>query len=289
MLRFGFDLLKDMRTPLVFGALFVGMLCPAKAATVTWDGGGATTRWSEAANWSGDALPTLLDEVRFDGTSSKSSLLDSTFAIGALSMAGFSGQLTVMANFTVTGSSFIAGSVDFSFLHSGTSATLNHVSIAPGGRLTASLGHASTMTFMDGVTVNGGTWYLTGSGDVRFAPASLVDINHSSNVAFSGDSAGNELHLQSTSPFPFSQWLIDVDVAASFSANYLSLSGSGAVGTAAPLLAANSIDGPGNTGWLFATPTAPIPEPETYAMLIAGLVFLGFATRRTRRLQQTPA
>jgi hypothetical protein len=34
------------------------------------------------------------------------------------------------------------------------------------------------------------------------------------------------------------------------------------------------------------TPTAAIPEPETYAMLFAGLGLLGFAARRRRRLHQ---
>lgn len=31
------------------------------------------------------------------------------------------------------------------------------------------------------------------------------------------------------------------------------------------------------------TPVAPVPEPETYAMLLSGLGLLGFAARRKRR------
>ena len=36
-------------------------------------------------------------------------------------------------------------------------------------------------------------------------------------------------------------------------------------------------------GMTIAAPTAPIPEPETYAMLLAGLGVLGFAARRRKR------
>lgn len=42
--------------------------------------------------------------------------------------------------------------------------------------------------------------------------------------------------------------------------------------------------GPGNenSGWY--TPTTPIPEPETYAMLLAGLGLLALARRRSRKV-----
>lgn len=41
----------------------------ASAGTRTWDGGGATNNWSEAANWSGDTVPDAGDDVVFDTTS----------------------------------------------------------------------------------------------------------------------------------------------------------------------------------------------------------------------------
>lgn len=41
--------------------------------------------------------------------------------------------------------------------------------------------------------------------------------------------------------------------------------------------------GPGNNNSGWYTPTSPIPEPETYGMLLAGLGLLAFATRRRRR------
>ncbi len=37
-------------------------------AVITWDGGGTTNNWSEAANWSGDTLPTSSDSVIFNAS-----------------------------------------------------------------------------------------------------------------------------------------------------------------------------------------------------------------------------
>lgn len=44
------------------------------------------------------------------------------------------------------------------------------------------------------------------------------------------------------------------------------------------------VQGIGDEGQYSAkyTPTSPVPEPETYAMLLAGLVFIGFSARRRR-------
>lgn len=41
-----------------------------------WDGGGANTNWSTAANWNNDVLPAETDLVLFNGTSGKNCLLD---------------------------------------------------------------------------------------------------------------------------------------------------------------------------------------------------------------------
>lgn len=52
--------------------------CPANIGT-TWDGGGTTNNWSEAANWSNDTVPGSGDTVYFDGTSIKTSIVDASF------------------------------------------------------------------------------------------------------------------------------------------------------------------------------------------------------------------
>ena len=46
-----------------------------------------------------------------------------------------------------------------------------------------------------------------------------------------------------------------------------------------------SIGANGDSGWYVPTVTTPIPEPETYALMLAGLGLLGFAARR-RKLKE---
>lgn len=48
------------RFPMPAGVLLAGgllLMAPVRAATSTWDGGGANNNWSTAANWVGDAVP----------------------------------------------------------------------------------------------------------------------------------------------------------------------------------------------------------------------------------------
>jgi hypothetical protein len=250
------------------------------AAVITWDGGGGSGLWSDATNWSGDVLPTALDEVLFNSSFSGNVMAASPVVIGALNISGFAGRLDIAGSFNVSGTTSIAGST-INFL-SGSSAVLGHVDIVAGGAFT-SLAGGSVLNFRNGVTVNPfGTWRLGGPSDVTFAQGSLVDINLLANVEWRGNGPGQELRLRSSAEGPINQWMIDVDAGSIFGVEFASLSSSAALGTAAPLYAFNSTDSGFNTNWIFPI-SAPIPEPETYAILLAGLAVLGFATRRTRR------
>ncbi|MEM7585073.1 MAG: cadherin domain-containing protein, partial [Acidobacteriota bacterium] len=84
----------------------------AMAATRrTWDGGGTTDHWSEAANWVGDVVPTALDAVVFDATSSKDAGVDGTFggSVASLTMAsGFTGTVRLGRSLAVTGDLAVA-------------------------------------------------------------------------------------------------------------------------------------------------------------------------------------
>src|SRR5258707_3350956 len=82
----------------IFGAVGILMICTgffivsstARAALVTktWDGGGATNNWSEAANWSGDAVPVAGDNVTFDATSTKNATIDVNINVATIFIAG---------------------------------------------------------------------------------------------------------------------------------------------------------------------------------------------------------
>ena len=74
---------------------------------VTWDGGGTTNDWSEPANWSTDLLPTASDEIIFDATSTKDSVVNVEFdgTIRQLQInSGYTGAVTLARNLTVNGS-----------------------------------------------------------------------------------------------------------------------------------------------------------------------------------------
>ncbi len=96
----------------------------AIAATRTWDGGGATGNWSEAANWSDDVAPSPGDVAVFDGTSSKDATLDVAITIQVLRIgAGYAGTLTQAAGAALVvgntydqgGGTFNAGAAPITF------------------------------------------------------------------------------------------------------------------------------------------------------------------------------
>jgi hypothetical protein len=74
-------------------------------ATKTWDGGGATSNWSEAANWSDDLVPGAADTVIFDGTSTRNATIDTDIVVDILNVhAGYSGTISQgSSNVTVNG------------------------------------------------------------------------------------------------------------------------------------------------------------------------------------------
>ncbi|MDD5026842.1 MAG: carbohydrate binding domain-containing protein, partial [Candidatus Peribacteraceae bacterium] len=74
------------------------MLFPhvAFAATRTWDGGGSTNNWSEAANWSDDTAPTAADTALFDGTDATDVTVDTDVTVSALTVtSGYGGTLSL--------------------------------------------------------------------------------------------------------------------------------------------------------------------------------------------------
>ncbi len=156
------------------------------AATVTWDGGGATNNWSEAENWSSDTIPVSGDLVVFNGTSTKASTIDQTFSISELNInAGYTNTITQAANLTISGNAdFVHNTTDGTFVWSsgtltfanntGTSWDIDtddvfgHVTIDKGGNpVTIVSGDTAivtgTLTLTDG-TITTGT--LEARGDV---------------------------------------------------------------------------------------------------------------------------
>jgi len=141
-------------------------------AAVSWDGGGGDFNWSNAVNWSGDALPGASDDVTIDfgandfsvvhgaGTDSIRSLTSSA----SLTVAG--GELCVSANSTIAGDLALAatfggfGDITVSGTFTWNNGTLQGVNGA--GRLTANGG-----TLIAGAaTLAGGFDYTNPQGNL---------------------------------------------------------------------------------------------------------------------------
>ena len=111
------------------------------AVTRTWDGGGADNNWSTAANWSSDTAPTSADDVVFDGTSVKDSVMNSNHTIrgfnasstytGALNIAN-GNTLSVNSSWTYNAANFNAGTSTLKLMCSAsnfTPGTVNYYNI----------------------------------------------------------------------------------------------------------------------------------------------------------------
>src|SRR5688500_10268518 len=132
--------------------------------TRTWDGGGATDNWTEAANWSGDVAPTGGDAVVFDGTSAKNAVVDTDFSVASVQIiAGYTGtisqgnsDLTVGGIYEQLSGSYVGGN---GVLTIASTFTLN------GGSFTAPTG---TLNFPSAVTIASGATFNPNGGTVAF-------------------------------------------------------------------------------------------------------------------------
>ncbi|MGH3085950.1 MAG: hypothetical protein ACRDSJ_01365, partial [Rubrobacteraceae bacterium] len=110
---------------------------PSWAATKTWDGGGDTNNWSEAANWSGDTVPTSADDVVFDGTSTKDAAIDTNIDVAGIQInSGYTGTITQAPGIAVTTGTYTQSAGTFT--GSGGDMDINGNFNLSGGTFTAS-------------------------------------------------------------------------------------------------------------------------------------------------------
>ena len=173
---------------------------------MTWDGGGATNNWSEAANWSGGTVPGAGDVAVFDGTSTKDATIDAAFAgsvAGIQINSGYTGTITHAsgATLTVGGSGFVQSAGTFTGgvnnIDCNSTFTLN------GGTFNAPSG---TLAFAGDVTIkpaatfipNGGTVAFTGSSSVSINPANPASASSTLNNITVNKTGGAVVLLNST-------------------------------------------------------------------------------------------
>src|SRR5688572_11267248 len=91
------------------GVLSLGFVLTTARAGTTWDGGGATARWSDPANWDPDGVPPPLSNLSLVGGQSVQDLGDPfevnslTFTHGhSIFMPSGGGSLRIMSFITAT-------------------------------------------------------------------------------------------------------------------------------------------------------------------------------------------
>ncbi|MFN8908249.1 MAG: GLUG motif-containing protein [Betaproteobacteria bacterium] len=167
---------------------------------VCWDGGAGTFNWFDAANWTGNALPTasqsifinaLANPVLFSGTGSYASLAsDASFTVGSGSVLTFTGGVSFSSGTTFT---IQGGTVNF---NAGGN-TLHHLDIAAAGRLnlagSTTLGGMSTISGVVGLSGtllrNTGTLGLMNAGSIELSGASTLENAAAAVMTLSGSSA----------------------------------------------------------------------------------------------------
>ncbi|WP_274365480.1 cadherin-like beta sandwich domain-containing protein [Paenibacillus thermotolerans] len=123
-----------------------------------WDGGGSDGKWSDPLNWTGDRLPTLFDNVKFDGTSGKDAVIDRHVKINDFTMAAnYTGKITAPQQFDwfVEGNAVIRGGTLDNQSYFAVKGTTD---IAGGNvKLKTTSAKSEGMLFRDDVTISGGT------------------------------------------------------------------------------------------------------------------------------------
>ena len=83
----------------------VVLTCASSGGTKTWDNGGSDNKWSTAANWNPDGVPTSADSVVFNSSQTANCNLDAAGTVKAISFtSGYTGTFNFSGNaLTITG------------------------------------------------------------------------------------------------------------------------------------------------------------------------------------------
>lgn len=157
-------------TPVVLIAVFLALSHSVTAVNRTWDGGGLTNNWSEAANWSGDIVPGSGDVAIFDGTSTKDATIDTSISVDGIQIsAAYSGTVTQAAGASVTvgSSNFNQAGGAFAGSNNSDAINVNGNFILSSGTFASTKG-TLTLAGSQYTHQSGGT-FLHNSGTVTFA------------------------------------------------------------------------------------------------------------------------
>jgi hypothetical protein len=154
---------------------------PTPLADIVWTGNGTTNNWSEAANWSTNAVPGINDRAIFNATSTEDAVIDVDVTIQSMNIeAGYSGSISQGASaltlvnglYTQADGHFVGGSGPLIFPLAFT---------LSGGTFTASSGTTSfgfTFNQTGGIwNANGGTVAFVSNFDFNITAPPAIEFN----------------------------------------------------------------------------------------------------------------
>ncbi len=143
-----------------------------QAASYTWDGGGTTNDWSDCNNWSTNVCPLSTDNVTFNSTSTKDSVVDASFGGTVLSVtlaSGYTGTVSLSRSLNLTGTFSIASGT---FTAGAQTLDIDTNFAISGGTFNAP---STTMLIGRDVTITAGT-FNHNNGTVTFDGASTGNL-----------------------------------------------------------------------------------------------------------------
>ena len=182
------------KTALLFMAAFVVLSFWATKANVVhaagvakkWDGGGADALWSNALNWTEDAVPTSDKVPIFDNTcvSNCSATIDVPVEVTGIDInSGYSGTITQGsgAGITVTVGATGFDQAAGTFIPSANGIRINGEFILSGGIFNASVGN-SDIYLSGNLTIEDASAYTKGSGTIHFIGDATQVITDNSTI-----------------------------------------------------------------------------------------------------------
>ena len=161
--------------------LGVAVPAPASGAARIWTGLGLTNDWTEAANWSGAAVPGPGDTATFDATSSKPATLAASASVAGLTITGgYSGTITQSPGTTVTIGASGYSQTGGTFAGGTAAVTVNGPFTLAGGLFTSTSG---VLTVTRAFTATAGSFAHAGGTTVL--STSTATISAPSGITFS--------------------------------------------------------------------------------------------------------
>lgn len=164
---------RSRRVRALGSALATLALGALPAHAQTWDGGGADTNWSTAANWENDTLPTFgsFPNITLTGTSNYSSHVDQAVTLSSLTFI----PTGVVVNYVAQGHATLTGE------------TITFRAGASGAAILLAVG-GSTNTGQGNATIDNNLKFL-GTGSIRATQRNLtlngnLDLNGASEIQF---------------------------------------------------------------------------------------------------------